>query len=469
MSLLSPPMRSRQARILCCSIVILTLFYWLISQQTTPAAHAQASPQQADDPTIVGGSEAVPGAWPWQVALVVINRPNDYAGQYCGGALIDPHWVLTAAHCTQTNMTQTVQVALGKHQLSAQAGEHISITQVLIHPEYDGQIGSADLALLHLREPSTRTVLPLDQASDGNVETRALRTTVIGWGYDGQKYADALRQVSLPLFDHARCRAIYADATGEPLLVSDGMLCAGYENGGKNVCFGDSGGPLMIPTTTAPGWKQVGIVSWGPWSCGDGRYPNVYTRISTYQPWIDACLSDVTSRLCNGADAAEPDDSPAQAHPLPLDGQALTMTLYASQDTDWFQFPATAGQRYHFEVRVPKTVRGDTILWLYDSDGTTALALADSHRANEETVLGDDDTLRWQAPHSGTFYLQVESRWLGQRVIYQLQGTATAAEIFLPLIVQPYDPFNQAPPGSEATLAAPPLVQTLPAVKTAEH
>lgn len=466
MSLLSPLMRSRQARILCCSLVILTLFYWLVSHRATPAAHAQASPQQADEPTIVGGSEAVPGAWPWQAAVIFVNRRNDYAALYCGGTLIDPQWVLTAAHCIQTDMEHTMQVALGKHQLSAQAGEHISITQVLIHPEYDGHIGSADLALLHLREPSTRTVLPLDQASDGNIETRALRTTVIGWGYDGQKYADALRQVSLPLFDHAQCRAIYAALTDEPLLVSDGMVCAGYENGGKNVCFGDSGGPLMIPTTTAPGWKQVGIVSWGPWSCGDGRYPNVYTRISTYQPWINACLSDPTSRLCTGTDASEPDDSPAQAHPLPLDGQALTMTLYASQDTDWFQFTAVPGQIYHFEVKVPKTVRGDTILWLYDSDGATALALADGIHPSEGTVLGDDDTLRWLAPHSGAFYLQVESRWLGQRVVYQIRGSATAAELFLPIIAQPYNPFSEAAPGSEATPTDPPQVQTLPTVKT---
>lgn len=444
------------------------LFYGLLSQLPAPTAHAQATADQADDPAIVGGGEAVPGAWPWQVALVYVNRRSDYNGQYCGGTLIAPQWVLTAAHCAQGDLIQQVQVALGKHKLSVQAGEHISITQVLIHPGYDGHIGSADLALLRLREPSTRTVLPLDQATEGNVETRALRTTVIGWGYDGHTYADALRQVSLPFFDHARCRSVYAELTGDPLLVSDGMVCAGYENGGKNACFGDSGGPLMIPTTDAPGWKQVGIVSWGSWNCGSAQYPNVYTRVSTYQPWISACLSDTKSPLCSGADAYEPDDSAVQAHPLLLDGQALTLTLHTSEDTDWFQFAATAGQFYHFDVVVSKSVRGDTILWLYDSDGTTALALGDSYRSSERPSQGDHDTLRWQAPRSGRFYLQVESRWLGQQVVYQINGTSPVSELFLPLIARPYASVGGKAAGSAAASAATLVVQTFPAVKTPE-
>jgi secreted trypsin-like serine protease len=67
----------------------------------------------------------------------------------------------------------------------------------------------------------------------------------------------------LPFFPHERCQRIYTDFLGVSP-VTDGMICAGYDNGGKNACFGDSGGPLMIPTAAAPGWKQVGIVSWGP-------------------------------------------------------------------------------------------------------------------------------------------------------------------------------------------------------------
>ena len=57
------------------------------------------APAQVDDTDIIGGSEAEPGAWPWQVALIQRTQPNAYFGQFCGGSLIAPDWVLTAAHC----------------------------------------------------------------------------------------------------------------------------------------------------------------------------------------------------------------------------------------------------------------------------------------------------------------------------------------------------------------------------------
>jgi hypothetical protein len=307
-------------------------------------------------------------------------------------------------------------------------------------------------------------VLPLDRAVDGNVEARALQATVIGWGQYEQGAADALRQVSLPFFSHARCQAIYTRFSDEASLVSDGMVCAGYENGGKNACNGDSGGPLMIATTAAPGWKQVGIVSWGPSRCGLADYPNVYTRVSTYQAWIAACLVDHNGRLCAGWDANEPDNGPEQAHPLLLDSPAQTLTLSSLSDSDWFQFAATTGNLYQFDAEVPNTERGDTILWLYDTDGKTALALGDSYRPSDSPPLGDHDTLRWKAPKSGTFYLQVQSRWLGRRVDYQIRGATYVAELFLPLIARPYE-FTAAP----VLVALPPAapgVQTLPAVKT---
>jgi hypothetical protein len=269
--------------------------------------------------------------------------------------------------------------------------------------------------------------------------------------------------VALPFFPLARCQAIYTQFGAAGSLVSDGMVCAGYENGGKNVCFGDSGGPLMIPTAAAPGWKQVGIVSWGPGFCGSADYPNVYTRISTYQPWIAACLLDRQGRICAGWDANEPDNTPEQAHPLLLDGSAQTLTLSSLQDADWFQFGATAGTIYEFDAVVPDTERGDTILWLYDSDGKTALVLGDSYHPNYLPSLGDHDTLRWKAASSGTFYLQVESRWLGHRVDYQIRGVTYVTDLFLPFVARPYDYLAQTmldvlPPAAS--------LQTLPAVKT---
>ena len=294
-------------------------------------------------------------------------------------------------------------------------------------------------------------------AIDGKVEARALQATVTGWGQYEQGKADALRQVALPFFSHERCQEIYYDVT-------DGMVCAGYDNGGKNACFGDSGGPLVIPTAAAPGWKQVGIVSWGPYSCGAPQRPAVYTRVSTYQPWIQDCMADPNGRICAGWDAYEPDNTPAQAHQLVLDSLPLTLTISSLGDSDWFSFTAGAGQTYQFDAVISPTIRGDTILWLYDSDGKTALALGDSYRPLYDYALGDHDILRWQAPHDGTFYLQVESRWLGRRVDYQISGMTNPALLFLPLVAQSYDYWSI--PIVEAIPVTNPNVQTLPALPT---
>ncbi|MCE7988990.1 MAG: hypothetical protein DYG89_48160 [Caldilinea sp. CFX5] len=455
----------RFARVLWIILPVLVLFSGLLYLLRTPSVHAQQTPRQVDAPDIIGGSEATPGAWPWQVALVNSRYGNDLSGQYCGGALIDPEWVLTAAHCASPNMSTNTQAVLGKHKLSVQDGEHISITDVIIHPEYNGQIGSADLALLRLSQPSTRTVLPLDLAVDGKVEARAVQAMVIGWGQTEQGPSNVLRQVTLPFFSHERCRDIYTNFPGSVSPVTDGMVCAGYENGGKSACFGDSGGPLMIPIAAAPGWKQVGIVSWGSSSCASPERPNVYTRISTYQPWIADCLLDHNGRICAGWDANEPDNSPAEAHPLLMDSPAQTLTLATMSDTDWFQFAATAGQNYRFMVVVSDTMPADVILWLYDSDGRTALAYADSYRPDYTIRQGDREFLRWQAPHNGAFYLQVESRWLGRRLTYQISGVTNATDLFLPIIAQFY---LYPGPTPIPVPTAIPGIQTLPVVKTPE-
>lgn len=422
--------------------------YFIFSLLGTSAAHAQAQPEQVDEPDIVGGSESQPGAWPWQAALVYSGYSTDYYGQYCGGSLIDPEWVMTAAHCADFDLVNHVQVVMGKHALSVKDGEHISITEVILHPEWNGEIGAADVALLHLSQPSTRTVLPLDLAADGNVENRTLRATVIGWGYYEGGYADTLRQVSLPFFSHDLCRQIYYYYTGDAYLVSDGMVCAGYENGGKNVCFGDSGGPLMIPSTEAPGWKQVGIVSWGTYYCGAAEYPNVYTRVSTYEPWVKGCLQDKNGAVCLGGDNFEPDNNTVQANSLILNSTAVTHTLHSVGDTDWYKFDVVADRIYQFDTYVTDTIRGDTILWLYDTDGVTAIALGDTRRYEYYYQEGGDhDGIHWRATKSGTMYLQVESRWLNQRVDYQIKGAEFTSELYLPIIGRPYT--------SEAMVAVP--------------
>lgn len=423
------------------------------------------TPLQAADvtgPDIRGGHEAEPGAWPWQVALIASYYTNAYAGQFCGGSLVHPEWVLTAAHCVIYEVPEDIDVVLGRHQLSLDDGERISITHIVIYPEYESAFVGGDLALLHLSRPTTQTVVSLDADIVELAENRSLNATVTGWGATDNSYysSDVLREVTLPFVSLETCRdAYYYDS------IPDSMVCAGYEKGAKSACYGDSGGPLMIPSETESGWTQVGIVSWGRGGCsGEDNY-NVYTRVATYSQWIEECVSLPASNECIQGDAFEPDDSPETATLITTDSISQTHNFHSSEDRDWLQFEAEAGVLYHIETLALST-RSDTILWIYGSDGVTALSYNDDH-----TSFGRSSRLQWKAPRTGTYYIQVDNHWqsLPSSTQYSIIVMRVAEQLYLPLIhqslFQAVDMIEV--PAEEAPPAAPTSTPTLIPVPTA--
>jgi len=242
-------------------------------------------------PHIVGGVEAEPGAWPWQVALLRSDVSNGYDAYFCGGSLIAPNWVLTAAHCISSIYTghivdaSALDVAVGRHRLSSDEGQRIDVLQVVRHPAYSSAIADSDVALLRLAEAITyteviSTIAPLapEQSELAAPETEAV---VTGWGvlaFPGGR-PDALYEVAVPIVDQALCN----EAMGGG--ITPNMICAGPEEGGRDACFGDSGGPLMAPDGD-DGWLQAGIVSWGI-GCADAGYYGVYARVSPFFDWIE--------------------------------------------------------------------------------------------------------------------------------------------------------------------------------------
>jgi secreted trypsin-like serine protease len=245
----------------------------------------QANPQTPDDtnqPTIVGGTEAEPGAWPWMAALVTASEPEAYWGQFCGGALIRPQWVLTAAHCTENKTAADIHVVVGRHELSSAAGERIAVDQIINHPNYDTRTLDVDIALLHLETPSSQTPIGVVGAVEAALFSPGVLTTVTGWGLtsaNGNDYPDALRQVSVPIVSNATCNQSYG---GD---ITANMICAGYVHGGQDSCSGDSGGPMMVPAVSGNGWLQAGVVSWGQ-GCAEPGYYGVYTRVAEFKDWI---------------------------------------------------------------------------------------------------------------------------------------------------------------------------------------
>ncbi|HRJ40527.1 MAG TPA: trypsin-like serine protease [Caldilineaceae bacterium] len=265
----------------------------LFSSGRAPVLAADSVPQapnatpQADTPEIIGGQEAVPGAWPWMAAIVSANQPSDYQGQFCGGALIAPQWVLTAGHCVDGRTAASIAVTLGKHKLTDSGGERISVMQIIEHPNFNSGTLDSDVALLKLQNATSRTPVALVSQGDTTLTAPGILSTVIGWGNmnatGSPNYADALMQVSVPIVSNEVCNG--PSSYGGDITAN--MMCAGHAQGGKDACQGDSGGPLVVPNGAGNGWLQAGVVSWGI-GCAQPSYYGVYSRLSNFTNWIYA-------------------------------------------------------------------------------------------------------------------------------------------------------------------------------------
>ncbi|XP_071977967.1 serine protease 53-like [Engystomops pustulosus] len=274
-------------------VVIIVLDSGGLSLAWAPTAPADLSACGSPVVTarIVGGTDAVDGEWPWQVSIF-------FQGDHiCGGSLISPQWVLSAAHCFESSLTAAdYLVYLGLFRLSETSGPHTVISGVqslIIHDEYKGTGSRGDIALLQLSSPVTYTqyILPVCLPSASVTFPCALRCWVTGWGHTSF-YGDVpsngtLQQVMTPLIDHETCDTMYhmgsIDSDSSIPIIQEDKVCSGYVQGQKDSCQGDSGGPLVCEVDGV--WYQPGLVSWGE-GCALPYRPGVYTLVPAYEQWI---------------------------------------------------------------------------------------------------------------------------------------------------------------------------------------
>ncbi len=247
------------------------------------------------DPRIVGGTNAANGAYPFMVALLNATQPDPYQGQFCGGSLIAPHWVLTAAHCIVQSadangvpstflLASSLDVMLGSNRLENPVTT-IRAAQILVHPNYNAKTQDNDMALVKLSSNSSlatvQALLPSDLALAGVGKT----AKVIGWGNQSSttnSFPIDLKEANVPIVAQSTCSAAY---TG----ISARMICAGFAKGGIDSCQGDSGGPLLVSSGLAGVWRQAGVVSFGE-GCALPNFPGVYTRVSEFNSYLEAQL-----------------------------------------------------------------------------------------------------------------------------------------------------------------------------------
>ncbi|XP_031574388.1 chymotrypsinogen A-like [Actinia tenebrosa] len=244
-------------------------------------AHAQAScGRRPSGARVVGGEEAVPHSWPWQLSL------RKYGRHTCGASLITPGWALTAGHCVRRSLNAKMySVVAGAHQRVGDGTEY-HISKIILHKDYSHVFH--DVALLKLAKAVilNKNVGTICLPKQNDRLPTGKKCYMTGWGrYSGSHNAGSpkLKQTFVPIAEHQKCRTVNGASVKE-----DMMVCAGGT--GTSVCNGDSGGPLSCEENGR--WVLRGAASWvTDRSCPGDTY-SVYARVSSYIDWINKNMKD---------------------------------------------------------------------------------------------------------------------------------------------------------------------------------
>ncbi|XP_034034844.1 transmembrane protease serine 2 [Thalassophryne amazonica] len=227
---------------------------------------------------IVGGTDAAPGAWPWQVSLQINNQ------HLCGGSIITLYWIVSAAHCFKKyNNPEIWRVQAGKLRLSEM--EHFSgnrVDKIIIHENFDRNTLNNDIALLKLAKALTFTekIKPVCLPNVGVDLSAGKQAWITGWGtiYSSGTKPNTLNQAQVTIYSREECNKPWV-LNGA---VTETMICAGKMKGGVDSCQGDSGGPLVVKDGV---WWLAGDTSWGV-GCGQRDKPGVYGNVTYFTEWI---------------------------------------------------------------------------------------------------------------------------------------------------------------------------------------
>ncbi|KAA0202186.1 hypothetical protein HAZT_HAZT007185 [Hyalella azteca] len=245
---------------------------------------------------IIGGSSVPYGAYPWMANMELKYGRETH--HHCGGAIIGPHHILTAAHCLVGFKPSEFVIKVGDdHRSSIDDNEQtFEVEGWIVHPKFqEGGTYANDVAVIRLK--GEQGITSSAAVSAACLPTRLTPYThgtwcyVSGWGVtnaaDYENKPDSLQAASVPLLAAEVCQG---EAVLGKMQFGPGMVCAGYLQGTVDSCGGDSGGPLVCEVNGS--FNVLGIVSWGS-SCAKPNKPGVYTKVQYYIDWINESVENL--------------------------------------------------------------------------------------------------------------------------------------------------------------------------------
>ena len=233
---------------------------------------------------IVNGTPA--GSYPWMAAIVLAS---DNTGILCGGQLIHPRYIMTAAHCALAiqRSPEQFKIITGRSRLTASGGVVSEIEGAIPYPLYTGSSAEHDVALIKLKAPVPGAVVSLLTPDQSGLAVAGVNAKILGWGTMDPEFMalpDLLQEATIPIWSDDSCEARYGLAFKGSSMMCAGKLETSFGAGdGVDTCQGDSGGPLTVVDGSGQ-LKLAGITSWG-FSCAGKRYPGVYAEVAPYTAW----------------------------------------------------------------------------------------------------------------------------------------------------------------------------------------
>ncbi|MFC9129700.1 trypsin-like serine protease [Streptomyces sp. NPDC057099] len=262
-----------------------------IAGKTSKASLSASTNEGRIDPKIIGGSQTTITTAPWMAQLHYFDdrgtsSTSDDIGFFCGGAVVAPTKILTAAHCVKGyNWNANGAVVTGTAQLPSANGTDLhggtatAVWRQWNHPSYNASTIDNDIAVLTLPEPVKAKTIRMTTSGDTASYKAGTSAKVYGWGRTtstSDAVSEKLKTATLPLQSDATCAGAYGRDFVKGHMVCAGKPATGSDSGTTSACNGDSGGPLVVNN------RIVGVVSWGVTDCVEKGAYSVFSKVSTY-------------------------------------------------------------------------------------------------------------------------------------------------------------------------------------------